>query len=367
MIRTVAILGAGNGGCAAAADLALRGFSVRLYARHAERLAPLRAAGGIEAQGVQRGFAPLPCMTTQLEEAVAGADLLMLVVPSVGHATYAQALAPLLSPDTPIFINPGHTGGGLHFAHELRHAGYSKPVQICETATLTYVCRMAGPAAVDIFGYMKQLGFAAFPGRNAQRLYQLLKPVYPEITLAANVLETALTNINAIFHPPGMIMNAGWIEHSAGDFLFYAEGLTEAVARVTADVDRERIAIAQALGVPAESFVEILYRLGLTTEAARASGSIARACRESGPNKTIRSPPSLTHRYIHEDVGFGLVPFAALGGLAGTKTPTIDALIRLATIATGIDYSATGLTLEKMGLAHCSVDGLAGFLHEGLG
>ena len=37
-IRTVAVLGAGHGGCAAAADLTRRGFSVRLQARSAERL-----------------------------------------------------------------------------------------------------------------------------------------------------------------------------------------------------------------------------------------------------------------------------------------------------------------------------------------
>ena len=45
-IKTVAVLGAGHGGCAAAADLGRRGFNVRLHARSAERLAPLvRRAG----------------------------------------------------------------------------------------------------------------------------------------------------------------------------------------------------------------------------------------------------------------------------------------------------------------------------------
>ena len=32
-IKKIAILGAGNGGCAAAADLTLRGFQVRLFSR----------------------------------------------------------------------------------------------------------------------------------------------------------------------------------------------------------------------------------------------------------------------------------------------------------------------------------------------
>ena len=290
----------------------------------------------------------------------------MLVVPSVAHEAYAGALAPLLRPDKRVFLDPGHTAGGLHFVHELRKAGYAKPVQTCETVTLTYISRLEGPGTVNIYSYTKRLAFAAFPGRNADALFALMKPVYPEIVQASSVLETALTNINAVFHPPGMVMNAGWIEHTGGDFLFYREGITESVGRVTAAVDAERMAIARALGLPAVTFLEAFYRAGLTTAAARDSGSIARACRESEPNRSIKSPPSLDHRYVHEDVGYGLVPIAAFGELAGVATPTIDALINLAGASLDIDFRRTGLTLEKMGLKGKSPADLPRFLEQGL-
>jgi opine dehydrogenase len=42
---------------------------------------------------------------------------------------------------------------------------------------------------------------------------------------------------------------------------------------------------------------------------------------------------------------------AELGRLAGVATPTIDALVRLASLALGIDYRRDGLTLERLGLA----------------
>ena len=45
-VQKVTILGAGHGGCAAAADLTARGFEVRLHARREESLAPLREQGG---------------------------------------------------------------------------------------------------------------------------------------------------------------------------------------------------------------------------------------------------------------------------------------------------------------------------------
>ena len=68
-VNTVAILGAGHGGYAAAADLSRRGYTVRLQARNPERLAPLRARGGIEARGIVQGHVPIALATTDVAEA----------------------------------------------------------------------------------------------------------------------------------------------------------------------------------------------------------------------------------------------------------------------------------------------------------
>ena len=70
-------------------------------------------------------------------------------------------------------------------------------------------------------------------------------------------------------------------------------------------------------------------------------------------------------RYIHEDIGYGLVPMAALGRLAGVATPTMDALVQLASAALGIDYARDGLTLERLGLAGKSLEELAAFAQQG--
>lgn len=364
-VQEIAVLGAGHGGCAAAADLGARGFNVRLHARRDESLAPMKEQGGIRAKGVQDGLFPVSMLTTDVAEAVHGADLIMLAVPSIAHGYYAERLAPLLTPEIPVFVNPGHTGGGLHFVQELRRAGYTDTMKTAETVTLTYICRKTDPGTVDIFSYTKKLKFAAFPGRFADEMFGLIQPLYPEIVKVSSVLETGLTNINAVFHVPGMVMNAGWIEDTGGDFLFYREGITPAVGRVTESVDDERLAVARALGVPSASFLENFYQAGLTTKEAMESGDISRACVESEPNKAIRSPPSLDHRYMHEDVGYGLVPFAGFGDLAGVETPTIDALVHVSSKLMGLDFARDGLTLERMGLAGLDPADLARFVEEG--
>jgi len=363
--KTIAVLGAGHGGCAAAADLTARGYSVQLHARRAATLAPLRAAGGIAAKGVQNGTYTPSIMTTDVAEAVAGADLIMLVVPSVAHKSYAEALAPLIDGSVPVFLNPGHTGGALHFLKELRAAGYEGDIPLCETTSLTYITRMEGPAEVGIYSYTKRQRFAALPAKHTDTLYSVVNAIYPETIKASNVLETGLANMNAVFHPTGMLMNTGWLERTDGGFLFYKEGITEGVGRATRCVDDERLAVAEALSTPALPFLDSFLRAGLTTQAAYDTGSIATACEQSEPNKTISCPPSLDHRYIHEDVGYGLVPFAAFGELACVPTPTISALVQIAVAATGIDYGRDGLTLDKMGLTGLTADALVRFVETG--
>ncbi|MEE2956890.1 MAG: NAD/NADP octopine/nopaline dehydrogenase family protein [Pseudomonadota bacterium] len=363
--KRVAILGAGHGGLAAAADLTARGFEVSLHARRQETLSPLQNQGGVLAQGVQDGLFPIDLLTTNLEEAITGVDLIMLVLPSVAHKFYAEGLASLLNPDIPIFVNPGHTGGALHFVNELRRSGYVLPIKTCETVTLTYICRKSSLKAVDIFSYTRKLKFAAFPGKYAKEMYNLIKPIYPEISLVSSVLETALTNINAVFHTPAMLLNAGWIEDTKGDFRFYNEGITPAVGRVIGELDAERMKIAGALKVPTASFLENFYQAGLTTKAAFESGDIAKACVDSKPNKEIKSPSSLDHRYVHEDVGYGLVPFAEFGRLAGVRTPTIDALVHIFSELMTTSFSKEGLTLSGMGLENLDPRGVHQFVEDG--
>ena len=74
---------------------------------------------------------------------------------------------------------------------------------------------------------------------------------------------------------------------------------------------------------------------------------------------------ALDHRYLNEDVGFGLVPMVEIGKLLGVKTPVMDALITLASTALRTDFRTEGLTLEKMGMASATSESLAAILENG--
>ncbi len=365
-MRTIAVLGAGHGGCAAAADLTLRGYEVRLTTRRPETLAPLIERGGIDLEGkAGSGFARIAKITPDLRLAVEGADLLLVTVPTTAHGYYAQALARLLAPQQIVMLNPGHTCGGLHFAAEFRRQGVPWAVRLCEAFTLTYGCRKMGPASVKVMTVATNLLFSAFPGRNRDELLGECRHLYPNLAPADNVLHSAFLNINAIEHPPQALLNVGWLEHTQGDYLFYYEGTTPAVGRVIDALDAERVAVAKALGLRTVDFYEIFWRAGYTTESAARTRSAYQCLQQSAPNRWVKGPKSLDHRYIHEDVGYGLVPMAEFGRMTGVPTPVMDALIRIASTVNGIDYRRAGLTLERMGLERVKLPDLERFLFGG--
>ena len=150
-VRSIAVLGAGNGGCAAAADLGSRGFEVRLYNRSRARLEPMIERGGLDRRGAAgEGFVELSLITDDLASAIQGADLIMLTVPISALPVYAEQLGAALPPDPVVFLDPGHMGGGLFLAHEIHRLTGRTDVRTCEVSTLTYACRMDGPSAVNV-------------------------------------------------------------------------------------------------------------------------------------------------------------------------------------------------------------------------
>lgn len=322
-----------------------------MYNRSAKRIAPINERGGLDMTGVAgEGFLPLALVSTDLREAVDGADVAVITAPITALEFYATALPPLLDDEQVVMLNPGHMGGGLFFAHRAREVTGVDVRNLCETATLTYAARMKSATEVGISNVASNVLFAALPATETDRLHEQVTRLYPDLVKAANVLQTGLEDLNAVEHPAQTLCNAGWLEHTRGDYYFYREGTTPAVARVIEAVDRERMALAEALGVPTRPFVESFHAYGYTSDAAAASGSVYKALQESEPNRYIKGPSSLDHRYLHEDVGWGLVPWIQLAEAAGVPVPTMRALTILASEVNDIDYLADGLTLERMGL-----------------
>jgi opine dehydrogenase len=363
-IRTVAILGAGAGGCAATADLVRRGCTVRMYSRNESTIAPIAERGGVEYEGtIGEGFAPIEFATTDLARVMSGADLVMLVVPTHGHEAMAAAIAPHLKPEQLLFLAPGHTLALVPSA--LSKHGVKRPVH-CESGTLPYICRKPTPVRVRVTKASEHIVFGVFPAVEAPAIVERIRPLFPAIKPGANILETVFPYTNAIHHPPAMLCNVGRIEATGGDYYHYYDGITPAVGRLIDALDRERLAVAAALGAKADRFVDYFFRAGYTTAAARDSGLAYEVFHQSEPDRWIRAPGTIDHRFFNEDVPYGLVLLAELGRAAGVSTPTADHVIHLASVAAGRDFRAVGLTLARMGLGGIGRDALLAYVTRGV-
>jgi len=357
------VIGAGHGGKAMAAHLALMGFPVTLYNRTAENVAAICRRGGIDLesfQGGPYGFGKLAQVTSDMGEALAEAEIVMVVVPSSAHADVARVTAPHLRDGQIVVLNPGRTGGALEFIRVLRDHGCQADVTVAETETLIYASRSDGPAQARIFSIKEAVPLAAMPATRTERVLEALSPAYPQFIDGGNVLHTGLNNMGAIFHPALTILNAGRIESTNGEFQFYIEGVTPAVARVLEVLDRERVTVAAALGIRARTALEWLkIAYDATGE------SLYEAIHNQPGYYGIKAPPTLNHRYIFEDVPMSLVPMAALGQRYGVSVRAMDSIIRLACIIHRTDYWRRGRTLDKLGIAELSVSELTRYVNEG--
>ena len=110
-MKTVAVLGGGNGAHAAAADLTPRGFAVSMWSLRPQELISIRQQGGIlvEDEAGER-LVPIHRTCEALPDAIAGVETILLVVPAFAHAAYAKACAPHLESGQTIILNPGSTG-----------------------------------------------------------------------------------------------------------------------------------------------------------------------------------------------------------------------------------------------------------------
>jgi opine dehydrogenase len=348
-IRTIAIIGAGNGGCAAAVQLTQRGFDVRLYGRSPGTTAPLAAIGGVEYEGVLgEGFAPLPLITNDAGAATAGADLVLIMAPTHAHEQVARTLAPHVTPDQLVMAAPGHTL--LLIPNAIRAAG-GKLGTYCDSSSLPFICRKSAPQKIRITRVAQILYFAVFPGDEVEAVAERIRPVLPQIVPRPSLLNTVFPYTNAIHHPPALLLNVGRVESTGGDYHHYYDGITPSVGRLIDALDAERIAVAAALGVTIEPLPQFFFRMGYTNAAGRDGGTAYDVFHNSEPNRWIKAPATVDHRFFNEDVPYGLVAIAELGRLAAVATPCADAVIAIASIVAARPYRRDGLTRERMGIA----------------
>src|SRR3954451_13870329 len=238
----VAVLGAGNGGLASAFDFAQHGYEVALYSppQYGENVVAVQKAGGIRASGDLEGFAEMAYAGHDAAEAMAGAELVLLVGPAYATESLAAAAARGLADGMAVLVCPGSCAGAIAFKRAVGLDTNDDRYLVGETSTLPYAVRVTEPGVVNVFLKLTAgLFVAALPRSGTRRLHDLIEEVWPATETADSVLQTTLQNGNPVIRPPVTLLNAARIERTRGDLLFYEEGVTASVGRLIEAVDRE--------------------------------------------------------------------------------------------------------------------------------
>ena len=352
----ITILGAGAGGSVTAFDYASHGHSVRLFdfPEFPGNIEAIANQGGVHAEGDISGFGPVVYAGHDIDKALEDAELIYVIGPAFSTLPFGEACAGKLKPGQTVIISPGSCAGALVFKQAAGLALEDDSIRLAETHTLQYAVRLLEAGRVQVFLKLKAGNLlAALPGRHTADILQMIADVYPGMEPAHNVIQTSLQNANPVIHPAVSLTNAARIEGDGG-FLFYEEGVTDSVGRIIEAVDQERIAIGERLGVTVLSDPEIGMRQGYMLE-----NNYGSAYRKAPGFLGIPAQPQLDHRYINEDVGYGLVFMSALAKQIGVETPTIDAIIQVTSVLMNRDYAAEALrTPESLGIAGLTAEEL---------
>jgi len=353
-IKNITILGAGAVGSATAGTLSHRGFKVTLYNRPedaAQYLGPIRDNGGVRLlNGDDEGNWPIHKLTSDLREALDGADLVMVMTTACGQRSVAAEMAPYVRDEQIILLCSG--GAGILEFHRIwRELGFTTRALTGEMATMPLSARIVAPGQY-IVRLPSTPRTAAFPGCRSQEFCQAIAPVFGTQPVE-NVLDTGINNPNWLIHPLPMVLNYAEIERQDGLFSLMNEGMCDCVVRAMDAFDEERIEIQRKLGLPVVSVDDIYI----------GNGSGPWVYRSKGEPMGIKD--RIHMRYVNDDIPYGSMFLASLAAAVGVATPVIDATNILAVLLARKDYWSEARTVEKLGLAAMDVEQINYFLKEG--
>ncbi len=360
--RSITVMGGGHGARTVAADMSLAGHKITLfeYERFHANVAAIFETKTIGISGKAReGSASIHRTTHDVAEALDGAEMIIIVVPSLVHRVYAETLAGHLRDGQHVVLVPG-TFGSLEFITEARKHGCKADITVSELDTLPYATRIQSPASVRVYHNLTTFGMGVFPAARTDEVCDIFKDLYPGVLKYRDVLEAGLSNCNPIIHPLGVLMNAGRIEYSRGQFWYYEEGITPSTARAMEAMDDERIAIGKKLTLDLPRQSEALHAVGYGPR-----GDLWEVLKGSKGLTPIKGPTTLSNRYVTEDIPIGLVCWSQLGEMLGVATPLMRATIELGIAVAGVNYWQTGRTLERCGIAAMTSDSLCEYTRTG--
>lgn len=339
----IAIVGAGNAGCALAFKLAENGHSISLIKTsntlHEENFIKIQEQGGIWAidhtNGEKQSFQKIEKITRDISHGLEGAEVIIVLTQSLQHASIAKLISPYISLSVKmLLVIPGNLGSVI-FKNKLKNVD----LFIAEGESTPFDARIIKPGVVNILfkNVRNKLGFIpSYTGIEGIKLANEILDTYTGTR--TNVIESALHNPNLIVHTVGVIMSTARIEFTKGEFWMYREAFTESIWNLVEALDEEKNKVIEKYGgIPSPYLDECKYRNEI--DLTKNSLEVFRAYANKGGPK---GPSTIHSRYLYEDVPNGLCLLKYLAQKANIHTPICNSLITIASCLVKKDFDAIG-------------------------
>lgn len=341
MVKKITVIGGGSTGHMVAAVMSIRGFQVTLTDTEAfsEALHAVEKLGGIQLRGAMRGTGVPQKVTTDPEQAIPGAEIIFVDVPSDRHEEIARWIAPYLEDGQHILIIPGNLGAFV-FRRVFREMGVTANVTLTEKEGNFGPCRLTAPAEVTTGLPLNLKGkIASLPASDTPKVIEALAGVV-EYTANENVFEGVINAGNVINHVASTILSAAEIDHRGNKYSLFKYAFTPSVVHCIEKIHEERKAVIEAMGL-----AEHGNPLGMVNMVQ----NIDKHPEVHIFYEYMDGPYALDHRYLHEDCGCGGAFAVSVAKRLGLRMPVLEAFLGVAGAINDRDYLNDGRTLEKLG------------------
>lgn len=354
----IVIIGAGNAGKATAAyllsmrqpsfndktdDMHDSSYKVRLITGDAKKAAETEKNGLTASGRITGNFRPMieysPYGTGDIR--ASKADVIIVQTVAGAHRDVAERLKGHLGKNQLIIIFNGNWGAA-EFKSVLGAEAREKNTLICETAAQLFLCSSPDVNSVNITGIKESVGFAVSDMKRISEAYERAVRLFPGLKTAENIIDTSANSSNPVIHGPIAAFNITRLENGE-DYTLFGTALPEKLIRYIEKADLERCAVIEALGTKATGVLEILNSFWPVKRE-----SLRDALKENEAYRDIKGPKTLLHRYIEEDIPYGLVPLSVLGKKLGVPTPYTDSVITGLSLYLGRDFMKEGPSEEAL-------------------
>ncbi len=344
----IAVIGAGNSGCAQTIKLIQNGHQVNLiktsHSLHDDNFEQLLKSGEIRCLDTtdnNREFSIRPNMITrELEKGLDDVEAVMILTQSLQHRDLAKRVGPFLKDNQIVFLIPGNMGS-TQFAKYTE----GKHIIYVEGESTPYDARIIAPGKVEIL-FKNVRNAVAFLHKEDEKYLSTITSLFgTHKYLRTNIIESTLHNPNMIVHTIGSIMSASRIEYAKGEFWMYREAFSPSVWGLIEKLDEEKKLVIRAYG--GEHVISYLDACKWRNEEDLSVDSLE-VFRNYAATGGPKGPADLNTRYIYEDVPMELCMLERLAEYKGISTPVASALVTIASALRNTDYRTQGYSISEV-------------------